>query len=442
MYINNVTPPFFFDLSALVTIISLCPSTIKMSVYSNIEAIPNDILFATKQRYVSDDKPYKVDLGVGAYRDGDGKPWILPSVRAAEKLIHNDPEYEHEYLNIRGHPALLDAAPKILLGDDSEALREGRVVTVQSLSGAGALHIAAQFIKKFSPEKKIYISDPTWPIHRQIFLNVGLEVEYYPYWDAATKSIKIEEMKNTIANAPRGSIFVLHACAHNPTGLDPTEHQWEDIIDALKTGGHIPFFDSAYQGFASGDLTKDAFSIRRSTEKLVSDCPIFISQSFSKNVGMYGERVGCLHMVLARQVGDMSKIKEAITSQLAYLIRSEVSTPPGYGAKIVAKILNTPELKKQWLKDMVTMSSRIKSMRVALRDYLVEFKTPGNWDHIVEQCGMFSFTGLTPEMTKRLETEYSVYMVPTGRMSVAGLNENNVKHVAKGIDDVVRHYSN
>ncbi|KAL3231490.1 Aspartate aminotransferase, cytoplasmic [Nakaseomyces bracarensis] len=407
------------------------------TVYSNIEPIPNDILFATKQRYVKDTNPHKVDLGVGAYRGGDGKPWILPSVRAAEKLVHEDPDYEHEYLNIRGHGPLLAEAPKIMLGDDSDALREDRVLTVQSISGAGALHIAAQFIKKFSPEKKIYISDPTWPIHRQIFMNVGLDVAYYTYWNPATKAIDFEGMKQDIAGAPKGSIFILHACAHNPTGIDPTEAQWEEIIEEIKLGDHIPFFDSAYQGFASGDLAQDAYSIRRSVEKLASSTPIFISQSFSKNVGMYGERVGCLHIVLPRQDADVSAIKESIASQLAFIIRSEVSTPPGYGAKIVGKILNTPELKEKWLKDMVTMSSRIKSMRLALRNFLVEFQTPGNWDHIVDQCGMFSFTGLTPEMTKVLETDYSVYMVPTGRMSVAGLNEGNVEHVARGIHDVI-----
>lgn len=413
---------------------------ISATVYNDVEPIKTDILFATKQRYLKDTRGFKVDLGVGAYRADNGKPWILPSVRKAERLVQEEDDYDHEYLNICGLDSLTNSAAKVILGEDCPALRESRVVSVQSLSGAGALHVAAKFIKKYTPEKKIYLSNPTWPIHQSIFENVDLETDSYPYWDATNKSLDFEGFIKAIDHAPRGSIFVLHACAHNPTGLDPTQEQWHQIIESIQKGDHIPLFDSAYQGFASGDLERDAYAIRYTINQLRDCAPIFVAQSFAKNVGMYGERVGCLHLVLPAQKEDIVPIKDAITSQLSRIIRSEISTPPAYGAKVVSKIFTTPELKEQWYQDLVTMSSRIISVRTSLRDLLVEYNTPGNWDHIVQQCGMFSFTGLTPEMTKRLETEHAVYMVPTGRASVAGLNTGNVQHVAKAINEVVNHF--
>lgn len=413
------------------------------TILNNIQELPGDALFAIKQRLAEDPRSAKVDLGIGAYRDEDGKPWILPAVRKAETLIHSDASFNHEYLGIAGLPALTSGAAKVILGDDSSALAEKRVVSAQSLSGTGALHIAAKFIQKFLPGKLLYVSDPTWANHVSIFESQGVKTATYPYWDAATKSLDLEGFIKAIESSPRGSVFLLHACAHNPTGLDPTEAQWEKILSACVKNDIIPLFDSAYQGFASGSLTNDAFAVRLGVKKFAESAPIFICQSFAKNVGMYGERCGCIHLIVPRQESNVnvSTITKAVASQISKITRSEVSNPPAYGAKIVAKILNNAELTEQWHKDMVTMSQRITKMRHSLRDKLLELQTPGNWDHIVNQCGMFSYTGLTKPMVERLEKEHGVYMVASGRASIAGLNEKNVEHVAKAINEVVRHFN-
>lgn len=414
------------------------------TILNNVELLPADALFDIKQRLAKDTRSVKVDLGIGAYRDDQGKPWVLPSVRSAERLVHEDPNYNHEYLGITGLPNLTTNAAKIIFGTDSAALSEKRVISVQSLSGTGALHIAAKFIIKFLPNRLVYVSNPTWANHNAIFQTQGIKTASYPYWDNKTKSLDLEGYLKAIQEAPEGSIFLLHACAHNPTGLDPNREQWVQILDAIASKDHIALFDSAYQGFASGDLDRDAFAVRLGLERLAKVCPIFVCQSFAKNVGMYGERVGCFHIVLPQQDDpsvSIAALSAAVSSQLAKIIRSEVSNSPAYGAKIVAKILSTPELTSQWHEDMITMSSRINKMRISLRDSLVELKTPGNWDHIVGQCGMFSYTGLTPDMVKRLETHHAVYMVGSGRASIAGLNEGNVHYVAKAIDEVVRHHT-
>lgn len=414
----------------------------QLTILNEIEQLPADALFGIKQRYGQDDRATKVDLGIGAYRDNTGKPWLLPAVRAAEQKIHSDvATYNHEYLPITGLPALTKGAAQVLFGEELVNEHSDRIVTVQSISGTGALHIAAKFLSKFFSSKKIYLSDPTWANHKAIFEAQGLTTTTYPYWNAATKSLRFQEFLHAIETAPEGSVFVLHACAHNPTGLDPTEEQWTELIDAIAKYDHIALFDSAYQGFASGSLSKDAYAVRLGMKKLALASPILVCQSFAKNVGMYGERVGCFHIVLPNQSEETTAVvKPAVQSQLAKIVRSEVSNPPAYGAKIVGTILADDVLTNQWYTDMITMSSRIQTMRVSLRNALINLKTPGTWDHIVEQCGMFSFTGLSPEMVKRLEEEHAVYMVGSGRASIAGLNEGNVEYVANAIDEVVRHY--
>ncbi|QLQ78099.1 hypothetical protein HG537_0A03460 [Torulaspora globosa] len=411
---------------------------------NDIEQLPPDALFGIRQRLSQDSRAVKVDLGIGAYRDDNGKPWVLPSVRAAEKLIQQDPNYNHEYLGINGLPELAVGAARIIFGENSNALNEGRVVSVQSLSGTGALHLAAKFLSTFLAGRPLYISEPTWANHKGIFQSQGIKTVPYPYWQASTKSLDLDGFLETIREAPSGSVILLHACAHNPTGLDPNEKQWPAILEAIASKNHIALFDSAYQGFASGSLDRDAFAIRLGVEKLAKVSPVFVCQSFAKNVGMYGERVGCFHVVIPQQDEarvDISKINKAVASQLSKITRSEVSNPPAYGAKIVSKILNTPELTEQWHKDMITMSSRITKMRHELREKLIQLNTPGNWDHIVDQCGMFSYTGLTSEMVKRLEAQHAVYMDSSGRASIPGLNQGNVEHVAKAIDEVVRHFT-
>lgn len=412
-----------------------------LTLFNNVEELPPDALFDIKKRYSEDSRTNKVDLGIGAYRDNNGKPWVLPSVKAAEKAIHADPSYNHEYLPITGLQSFTKGAANVIFGDQ---LYVDRTISVQSVSGTGALHTAAKFISKFLQDRTIYLSSPTWANHKAIFELQNLKTATYPYWDAATKSLDLPKYLDTIKNAPEGSVFVLHACAHNPTGLDPSKDQWVEIIDELIAKNHLMLFDSAYQGFATGSLDRDAYAVRLGVEKAKTHSPIMVCQSFAKNVGMYGERIGCFHLVLPDQHNEQANTKayKAVKSQLAKLVRSEISNPPAYGAKIVSTILNNETLTKQWHDDMITMSSRIHSMRIALRDHLLALKTPGTWDHIVGQCGMFSFTGLSPEMVKRLEVQHGVYLVSSGRASIAGLNTGNVEYVAKAIDEVVRHFSN
>ncbi|ODQ79421.1 hypothetical protein BABINDRAFT_37523 [Babjeviella inositovora NRRL Y-12698] len=419
------------------------------SSFANITTLPPDPLFGLSARFKADDRSSKVDLGIGAYRDNSGKPWILPAVKLAEKKLQSDNTYNHEYLPISGHQPFTSAAAKVILGSDSAVIRDDAVVSIQSLSGTGALHVAASFLNKFytageneAARKTIYISNPTWANHVQIFESVGMKTAQYPYWDADTKSLDLKGFLAAIEAAPRGSIFLLHACAHNPTGLDPTQAQWKQIIKAINDRGHLPIFDSAYQGFASGSLEADSWAVRYAiAEQSKTQQPIFICQSFAKNVGMYGERAGVIH-VISPDFKNKNAF-QAVSTNLQKIIRSELSNPPAYGAKVVATVLNSPELYKQWEQDLVTMSSRISLMRASLKLALdkLEGQTGGNsnWEHIVSQQGMFSFTGLSALQVSRMEKEHAVYLVSSGRISMAGLNEDNVEYVAKAIHEVVGH---
>ncbi|SGZ48691.1 CIC11C00000002995 [Sungouiella intermedia] len=406
--------------------------------FTEVQELPPDPLFGLKARYVADSRDDKVDLGIGAYRDNSGKPWILPAVRKAERKLIDSEGYNHEYLSISGYEPFLAESAKVILGKDSPAIKNNLVVSQQSLSGTGALHLAGAFLKTFfAGNHTVYLSKPTWANHNQIFSSLGLKVETYPYWDAENKKLDIDGYVKTIESAPEGSIFLLHACAHNPTGLDPTPQEWNTILKAIAKKGHLPLFDSAYQGFASGNLDKDAAPIRDA----ISSGILSLRSSF--NVGMYGERVGALHVVLpVSEPADVREpLKRAIKSQLNKLTRSEISNPPAYGAKVVATILTDDELRNQWEEDLVTMSSRIIKMRNELKGRLEKLGTPGTWDHITNQTGMFSFTGLTPEMVARLEKVHGVYLVSSGRASVAGLNDGNVEKVANAFDEVIRHCS-
>ncbi|KAM9897735.1 hypothetical protein OXX79_006708 [Metschnikowia pulcherrima] len=410
--------------------------------FTEVKELPPDPLFGLKARYSADTRADKVDLGIGAYRDNNGKPWILPAVEKAERKLISSENYNHEYLSISGYEPFLVEAAKVILGADSKVIKESRVVSQQSLSGTGALHLAGSFLKQFyAGNPTIYLSKPTWANHNQIFTSLGLEVATYPYWDAENKKLNIDGFVKAIQSAPKGSIFLLHACAHNPTGLDPTSSEWTQILQAIAENNHLPLFDSAYQGFASGNLDKDAAPIRNALSSGVISSPVLICQSFAKNVGMYGERVGALHVVLPEEGETTQALKRAVKSQLNKLTRSEISNPPAYGAKVVATILTDVSLRAQWEQDLVTMSSRIIKMRNELKAKLVALGTPGTWDHITSQSGMFSFTGLSPEMVERLEKVHGVYLVSSGRASVAGLNDGNVDKVAKAFDEVIRFHS-
>lgn len=310
------------------------------------------------------------------------------------------------------------------------------MTSFQTISGTGACHLGALFLAKFyKGNRTVYLSNPTWANHNQIFTNVGLPIAQYPYFDKKTKGLDFDGMKKTLNDAPEGSIILLHACAHNPTGVDPTEQQWREIAEIIRAKKHFPFFDTAYQGFASGDLERDANAIRYFVDQ---GFELLVAQSFAKNFGLYGERAGCFHFVTGPTGASAQETVTRVGSQLAILQRSEISNPPIYGARVASTVLNDPALFAEWKENLQTMSGRIISMRKALRSKLEELGTPGTWNHITDQIGMFSFTGLSEPQVLALREKFHIYMTKNGRISMAGLNTRNVEYFAKAVDQVVR----
>jgi aspartate aminotransferase len=335
--------------------------------------------------------------GVGAYRDDQGKPYVLPSVRSAENKVI-EAKLNKEYAGITGVPEFTKAAALLAYGEGSNAL--DRVVITQSISGTGALRIGGAFLQRFYPgAKKIYIPTPSWANHGAVFKDSGLEVEKYRYYNKETIGLDFEGMVADIKGAPKNSAFLLHACAHNPTGVDPTPEQWREISDAVKAGGHYAFFDMAYQGFASGNTDTDAYALRYFVEQGHNPC---LAQSFAKNMGLYGERVGAFSIVCA----DAAE-KKRVDSQIKILVRPLYSNPPVHGARIASEILNDPALNKQWLGEVKGMADRIITMRALLKKELENLGSKHDWTHITDQIGMFAYTGLTPEQMDKLAKEVS-----------------------------------
>jgi len=396
----------------------------------DIEAAKPDAILGVSQAFARDTDERKINVSIGAYRTDEGKPLVLKCVKEAEKLLLEDKSLNKEYLKQRGDQDFAKLARELLFGKDCTPIKEDRIASVQSLSGTGALRIGAEFIKRFLPGRKVYYSNPTWGAHKTILSHAGVEGTPYRYWDAAKKNLDIDGMLADIASAPMGSIFLLHAAAHNPTGVDPTKEQWQAISAAMHANGNICWFDSAYQGFATGDLAADAYAI---TSFANAGHPIIASQSFAKNIGLYGERVGTFSVVCANK-GKVA----AVLSQLDIIIRNLYSNPPKHGAYIVKKVLSTPALNKMWQEELLSMSLRIQDMRSALKAELLKLGTPGNWDHITSQIGMFSFTGLNPAQCKLMVEKHHIYMLGNGRISMAGVNTKNVKYMAACIDAVVR----
>ncbi|SAL96163.1 hypothetical protein [Absidia glauca] len=404
------------------------------SIFQNVPQAPADVIFSLTSNYKADTHPQKINVGVGAFRTDELKPYVLPVVKKADAILFNDASLDHEYQPIAGQPSYTKAASKLILGKESPAIAEGRVGAVQTISGTGANHTGAAFLAThYKGSGKCYISKPTWANHRNIFEGVGFQVEEYAYWDPVTKGLNYDGMIKAIQDAPNNSIFIIHACAHNPTGVDPTQEQWKGIAEAMRAKGHFPFFDCAYQGFASGDLDRDAWSVRYFVEQ---GFELFVAQSFAKNFGLYGERAGNLTFVC-----KTPQDTQRVLSQLEKLQRSEISNPPAYGSRIVDIVLNDDALYAEWEDNLKYMSSRIIDMRKALYQHLLDLKTPGSWNHIVDQIGMFSFTGLKTPQVKVLVEKYHIYLTDNGRISMAGLSNSNVEYFAKAVDDVVRNVS-
>jgi len=404
-----------------------------MSVFDCSQPAPPIEVFQLSREFQANPSPEKVSLGVGAYRTDEGKPWILPCVKKAETILAQQVQEEkinHEYLPVLGLDTFTKAATTMLLGEDSPALAENRAFGVQCLSGTGALRNGAEFLKRIMGADTVYISAPSWGNHKLIFNYSGYEnIRSYRYWDETNKCLDFDGWLEDLTAAPAKSVIILHACAHNPTGVDPTKDQWHKIAEVCRKNQLFPFFDCAYQGFASGCLDTDAWAVRF----FVSEgFELFCSQSFSKNFGLYNERAGNLTIVTANG-GNVDNIK----SQMTLIIRAMVSNPPAHGARIVDTVLANPELYQEWRECIRVMSARIISMRASLRQKLEELGTPGDWSHITTQIGMFSYTGLTQEMCVFLKQEKHLYLLKSGRISMCGVTSSNVDYVAKAIHEAV-----
>ncbi|TRY61538.1 hypothetical protein TCAL_04172 [Tigriopus californicus] len=407
-----------------------------MSEFAVVEAAPPIEVFQLSRDCQADTHTQKINLGVGAYRTPEGKPWILPVVKKAEAQLAKDIDAEtinHEYLPVLGLDSFATAATSMVLGKDSPALKEERAFGVQSLSGTGALRNGAEFLFRQLKRTVFYFSDPTWGNHGLIFKNAGFtDARKYRYWNKDTCGFNFEGMIEDLQNAPEGAVIILHACAHNPTGIDPSQEQWGKIADVMQEKKLFPFFDCAYQGFASGDLDQDAWAVRFFVER---GFEMFCSQSFSKNFGLYNERAGNLTVV----VKDKSLI-ENMKSQITLIVRAMYSNPPAHGGRIVDLVLKDEQLFKEWCECIKVMSSRIIEMRQGLRERLEKLSTPGQWNHITEQIGMFSFTGLTPEMCQFLLKEKHVYLLKNGRISMCGVTPSNLDYLAESINEAVNKF--
>ncbi|CAI5745698.1 unnamed protein product [Peronospora destructor] len=395
---------------------------------------PADPILGLTERFNKDTDSRKVSLGVGAYRDDDSKPYVLPSVLKAEKRIMAAGKNK-EYAGIAGIKDFVDLSLQFAYGEDSEALKEGRITGVQTISGTGAVRLAGEFFVKFMGQKTpVYLPNPTWGNHIPIMENAGMDVRRYTYYEPASRGLDFSGLMNDMEGAPNGSVFLLHACAHNPTGVDPTIDQWKQIADVMKVKKHVPFFDCAYQGFASGDATRDAAAIRHFVKEGHN---IILSQSYAKNFGLYGERVGALSVVTASK-----EEAERVQSQLKIIIRPMYSNPPIHGSLIVSTILSDAQLKKQWYSECKSMADRIISMRTALRSAVEKIdKANGvksDWRHITDQIGMFCYTGLTEAQVMRMIEKHHIYLTKDGRVSMAGVTTKNVEYIAQSIAEVAQ----
>ena len=398
-----------------------------MSLFTAVEMAPRDPILGLNEQFAADANPSKVNLGVGVYFDDNGKLPLLECVQAAEKAMMEKPT-ARGYLPIDGIAAYDNGVKALVFGADSDVVKSGRVSTVQAIGGTGGLKIGADFLKKLNPKAKVLISNPSWENHKAIFTNAGFEVGTYAYYDAATRSIDFAGMLADLNAAEAGTVVVLHACCHNPTGYDITAAQWDEVIAVVKAKGLVAFLDMAYQGFGHG-IAEDGAVIGKF---VAAGLNIFVSTSFSKSFSLYGERVGALSVV----ANDKEEAARVL-SQLKIVIRTNYSNPPTHGGAVVAAVLNNPELRALWEKELGEMRVRIKAMRQKLVDGLKAAGVQQDMSFITTQIGMFSYSGLSKDQMVRLRSEFGVYGTDTGRMCVAALNSKNIDYVCKAIAAVI-----
>jgi aromatic-amino-acid transaminase len=398
-----------------------------MSLFTAVEMAPRDPILGLNEQFNADTNPAKVNLGVGVYYDDNGKLPLLQCVQTAEKQMMADPK-ARGYLPIDGIAAYDAAVKGLVFGADSEPVKSGRVATVQGIGGTGGLKVGADFLKKLSPNAKVLISDPSWENHRALFSQAGFVVESYPYYDAAKRGINFDGMLAALNAAAEGTIVVLHACCHNPTGYDITAAQWDQVIAAVKARKLTPFLDMAYQGFGHG-IAEDGAVIGKFVAAGLS---FFVSTSFSKSFSLYGERVGALSVLC-----ESKEEADRVLSQLKLVIRTNYSNPQIHGGMVVATVLNTPALRTQWEQELGEMRVRIKAMRQKLVDGLKAAGVKEDMSFITAQIGMFSYSGLSKDQMVRLRNEFGVYGTDTGRMCVAALNSKNIDYVCASIAKVI-----
>jgi len=401
-------------------------STASASLFSAIEMAPRDPILGITEAFNADTNTAKINLGVGVYYDDKGKVPLLECVQKAEAKLMEQPT-PRTYLPIEGLAAYDKAVQELVFGADSPVIQEKRALTVQAIGGTGALKIGADFLKRFLPASDVYISDPSWENHRALFESAGFTVHNYAYYDAATRGVNFDGMLAALKAMPAGSIVVLHACCHNPTGADLSQDQWDQVIAAVQAGNLVPFLDMAYQGFANG-IDEDGAVVRRFA---ATGMAMLVSNSFSKSFSLYGERVGALSIV-----ATTSEEATRVLSQLKRVVRTNYSNPPTHGGKVVATVLATPELRTLWEEELAGMRVRIREMRGAMVEKL-KAKAPGHdFEFVRQQVGMFSYSGLTKEQVGKLRDE-SIYAVDTGRICVAALNSTNIDRVVDAIAKVL-----
>jgi len=397
-------------------------------LFVDVPKAPNDAIFGINIAFDACEDPEKLNLGVGAYRDEQGKPYLLPVVLKVEHEMLEVPEVDKEYLPINGLFEFNTASQKVIFGDVDDT-----VASLQSVGGTGALRLAAEFAGKYSSgPRKAYVSNPTWSNHFQVLRAAGYETGEYRYYSPETNGLDKQGMLEDLEGAPSGSLIVLHTCAHNPTGVDPSKEQWEEILNLILNKNHLVLFDTAYQGYATGDLEADAYAIRLAKKMGMM---FMVAQSYSKNMGFYGERVGCVHIVCRSK-----EMAVAVTSQVKLFVRAMYSNPPKHGAYVAQRIIHDDALFSEWKEELKLMSGRIIKMRELLFDALAELGTKGNWDHIKNQIGMFTFTGLTKDQVKVMTDKHHIFMLPNGRISMPGLTTETVPKLAAAIHDVVMNY--
>jgi aromatic-amino-acid transaminase len=397
------------------------------SFLASVEMAPRDPILGVTETFNADTNPRKVNLGVGVYYDDNGKVPVLECVRRAEQKLA-ETALPRNYLPIDGLQAYDRGVQELVFGKDSPALREQRIVTVQTLGGTGGLKIGADLLRRLNGSAQIWISDPSWENHQALFDYAGFKVQAYPYYDPATHGVRFDAMMDTLSKLPAGAIAVLHACCHNPTGVDLAADQWEQVIKVVNERRIVPFLDMAYQGFADG-LEADAAVVRR----FAAACPVaLVSTSFSKSLSLYGERVGALSVV----AGTPDEATRAL-SQLKRVIRTNYSNPPTHGGQAVVTVLTTPELRSLWDKELGEMRERIKVMRRQLVDKIRSNRSDFDFGFIARQRGLFSYSGLNRDQVRRLREEYSLYAIESGRICVPALNSRNIDYVAKAIASVL-----